>query len=236
MQGYTRRQLKQDRFAERTKAAVEWTAGHQRPVLWGVGLVLIGLAVYFAYSTWASRQSDAANAGLGAAMRTFTEPLRPAGVPASEGAGSFTSIADRAKSAGKEFKAVADQYPHANAGKIARYMEGVASMQAGDNAAAERQLKSVADSSDKNIAALAKMSLASLYGSSNRLSDATRIYKDVQDHPSDTVSKVQAQLALAEMYESTNPQQAATIYQQIQKENPDNPAGQLASSKLATVK
>ena len=183
-----------------------------------------------------SRQTEAANAALGAAMRTFTDQLRPAGLPPGEGAQSFASIADRGKAAGKEFKAVADKYSYTQPGKIARYMEGVAAAQAGDPAAAEQQLKAVADSSDKNIAALAKMALAAQYRWSNKLSDATRIYKDLQDHPTDTVSKAQAQLAMAEMYENTDSQQAANIYKQIQTENPDNPAGQFAAARLATVK
>ena len=76
----------------------------------------------------------------------------------------------------------------------------------------------------------------SLKSSSNKLSDATRIYKDLQEHPTDTVSKVQAQLAMAEMYENSDPQQAASLYKQIQQENPANLAGQMAAARLATVK
>ncbi len=236
MQGYTRRQLKEDKFAEKTKDAVQWTVGHQRSVAWALGAALVALAGYFAYSYWDTRQSEAANAALGSAMRTFNDPLRPAGTPPTEGLQSFTSLAERAQAAGKEFKAVADKYSYTKPGKIARYMEGVAAMQAGDSAGAERNLKAAADSSDKDISALAKMALASQYRVSNKFSDATRIYKDLQDHPTGTVSKAQAQLAMAEMYENSDPQQAASLYQQIQKENSDNPAGQFAAARLATVK
>ena len=236
MQGYTRRQLKEDKFAEKTKEAVQWTAGHQRVVTWAFILVVLGLGGYFGYTTLESRQSEAANAALGGAMRTLNDQLRPAGTPPVEGEQSFTSVADRAKAAGKQFKAVADQYSHTKPGKIARYMEGVAAMEAGDGASAEQQFKAVAGSSDKDVAALAKMALASYYRSSNKLSDATRIYKDLQEHPTDTVSKVQAQLAMAEMYENSDPQQAASLYKQIQQENPANLAGQMAATRLATVK
>jgi len=83
---------------------------------------------------------------------------------------------------------------------------------------------------------LSKMALAQLYRNTGRQSDAARIYKDLVDHPADTVSKVQAQLAMAEMYEVSDPQQAALIYQQIQKENADNAAGQIAASRLASIK
>jgi hypothetical protein len=62
------------------------------------------------------------------------------------------------------------------------------------------------------------------------------MYKDVEDHPTGTVSKAEAQLAMAAMYETTNPQQAATIYQQIQKDDPKSEAAQIAAGKLAAAK
>ena len=239
MQGYTRRQLKQDKFAETAKDAAEWTAGHRRAVAWAIGLALIAIAGYFGFTTWQDRQSEKANAALGAAMRTFSTPLRGPGTPAGQDKDSFTTVTERAKAAGKEFKAAADQYdqlPYPKAARIARYMEGVTSAQAGDNGQAEKTLKSVSESRDKSVAALAKMALAQLYRDTGRQSDAARIYRDVQEHPADTVSKVQAQLAIAEMYESTDPQQAQALYKQIQQENPDNAAGQIAAARLASVK
>jgi lipopolysaccharide biosynthesis regulator YciM len=139
----------------------------------------------------------------------------------------------RAQAAQKAFKNVADSYSMGKPGKVARYMEGVSAMQAGDNNLAEQELKASSDSGDKEVAAMAKMALASLYRSSNRQSDAARIYKDLADHPTETVSKAAAQLEMAEMYEATDPQQAANLYQQIAKENPQTAAAQIASSKLS---
>lgn len=241
MQGYTRRQLKQDRFAETAKDAARWTAGHQRALLWGLGLAVLAVAGYFGFTAWQDRQNEKANAALGAAMRVLNAPLRPRGTPAgeTESKDTFANANERAKAAGKEFKAAADQYdklPYPKAGRIARYMEGVAAMQAGNNSPAEQVLKSVAESRDKSIAALSKMALAQLYRNAGRQSDAARIYKELEDHPADTVSKVQAQLAIAEMYEVPDPQQAAVIYQQIQKENANTAAAQIAASRLASIK
>jgi predicted negative regulator of RcsB-dependent stress response len=115
-------------------------------------------------------------------------------------------------------------------------MEGVTAMQSGDNASAETTLKTVAASRDADVAALAKMSLATLYRATNRSSEAIKIYKDLQDHPTDTVSKVQAQLEMAAMYEGSDPQQASSIYQQIQKDDPTSTAAQIAGAKLAAPK
>jgi tetratricopeptide (TPR) repeat protein len=234
VQGYTRRQLKEDKFVETAQGAAAWTATHRQQVIYSAVTVIVVVLATVGFVSWRSRQNEAANVALGSAMRVFSANLRPAGAPATpENKNDFATLADRGKAAEKELRSVADKYPHTDAGKIARYLEGVAAMQAGDNAAAEKELKAVSDSGDKNIAALAKMALANYYRANNRLSDATRIYKDLTDHPTETVSKAAAQLAMAEMYETTDPQQAASIYQQIQKENPNSPAAQTAAAKLS---
>ncbi len=111
------------------------------------------------------------------------------------------------------------------------------SLQAGDDASGEQQLKSLADSRDQDIASLAKLALANHYRAIGHQSDAARLYKELTDHPSNTVPKVEAQLELAEMYQTTNPIEAANLYQQIQKENPPpSPAGSIAASKLKGTK
>jgi predicted negative regulator of RcsB-dependent stress response len=233
MQGYTRRQLKEDRFAETAKDAADWASGHRGSVVWTIAIVVLVAAAVGGFFVWQSRQSEEANTALNAAMRTFSQPLRPAGTPAPAGEEpGYTSAVDRAKAAAKQFEPVADKYSLTKAGKVARYMQGVATMQAGDNATAEKLLKDVSGSRDKDVAALAQMALANVYRATGRQSDAVRIYKDIEGNPTNTVSKAEAQLAMASMYESTDPQQAATIYQQIQKEAPTSTAAQIAGSRL----
>ncbi|HEV2990523.1 MAG TPA: tetratricopeptide repeat protein [Candidatus Angelobacter sp.] len=231
MQSYTRRQLKEDKFASTAKEAVHWASDHRRNVIYAVSAVLVIALAVVGYIFWNSRQTEQASILLGKAAKTFSAQIRPAGNPAIPNEQSFSTIAERAKQAEKEFKAIADQFPHTKPGKFARYMEGSAAMQAGETANAEKLLKSAADSGDKDVAPLAKVALASLYIWSNRTGDAANIYKDLSDHPSNTVSKSQAQLLLAEMYESTDPKLAATIYQQVEKENPNTAAAQIARSK-----
>jgi len=232
--GYTRRQLKEDKFAETAKGAAHWAEEHRQTMIWGGGIVLIVVLAAAGLWTWHNRQTEQANIELSVALRTFKASLRPPNspAPADDTTPSFASIADRAKAAEKQLKSVADKFPYTSPGKLARYMEGVASMQAGDNAAAEQQLKTAAAFGNKDIAALAKLSLATLYRSTNRPADAVKIYKDLADHPTNTVSKAEAQLDLAEMYETTDPAQANSIYQQLQKEDPQSPAAQIAGSKL----
>jgi predicted negative regulator of RcsB-dependent stress response len=235
--GYTRRQLKEDKFAATAQGAAQWATGHGRFVMWVVGLVILAVLATAGIITWRSRQMDQGNDALAAAIRTFNAPLRAPGTAApADNTPSFVSVSDRAKAAEKEFKTVADKYSLVPPGKIARYMRGIALLQAGDAAGAEQELKNAAGSGDKDAAALAKMALASIYRSSNRQSEAVKVYKDLTDHPTATISKATAQLELAELYEKTDPQQATAIYQQLQKDDPRSTAAQVAAQKLARPK
>jgi TolA-binding protein len=235
--GYTRRQLKEDKFAETAQGAAHWATAHRQTVIWVVGLVLVAVLVAVGVIGLRSRQSDKGNLELAAALRTFNAQVVPNGTATNpDGGQTFPSAADRAKAAEKQFGAVADKYSSVAPGRIARYMRGLALIQAGDKTGGEQELKNAANSSDKDVAALAKMALASLERASGRTSDAIAIYKDVAEHPTSTVSKDHAQLELAEIYETTDPQQAALIYQQLQKEDPRSPAAQVAKQKLSKGK
>ncbi|MBZ5524036.1 MAG: tetratricopeptide repeat protein [Acidobacteriia bacterium] len=230
MQSYTRRQLKEDKFAETAQGAMKWASGHQQGTLWTILAIVAVAALTIGLYFWHESQTEKANLALGKAIRTFEARLRAPGTPPGDDL-SFTSMAERGKQAEKEFTAVADSYSFTKAGKIARYMAATAALQSGDTASAEKQLKAVADSSS-DAAPLAKMALATLYRSTNRDGEAAKLYKDMIDHPTGTVSKAQAQFALAEMYESSDPKQAETIYKQIQSENKDTAIGQMAAGKL----
>jgi hypothetical protein len=71
-----------------------------------------------------------------------------------------------------------------------------------------------------------------LYRNTNRTTDAINTYKDLAEHPSVSVPKTTAQLELASLYDSTQQkQEAAKLYEQIAKDNPESVAGQLATSK-----
>jgi hypothetical protein len=236
--GYTRRQLKEDKFADTAQGAALWATGHRQTVILVVGVVLVAVVATASVMAWHGRQTDQANTELSAAMRTFEAPLVPAGTPPAPGDNSptFTTIADRAKAAEKQFGAIADKYSSVSPGRISRYLRGIALLQAGDKAGAEQDLKTAAGFSDKDVAGLAKMALASIYRTSNRNPEAIAIYKELADHPTATVPKSQAQLELAGVYETTDPQQAALIYQQLQKDDPRSPAAQVAAQKLAKAK
>lgn len=241
MRAETRHQLKQDTFSRVTIGAAEktahWSVEHRNTLL--VGLVAVILIVAAVAGGWyyLSAQDEKASFDLSQAVRTLEAQLRPAGAPEQPGVPSFTSAKGRSEAAKKQFQAIVDKYPHTRTADMAHYFLGVTSATAGDNAAAEVNFKAVASSGNKELASVAKLALASLYGSSNRTKDAVAIYQELINHPTASVSKATAQLQLADLYQATNqPLDAKRIYEQIKKDNPGPEAVQIATQKLTELK
>lgn len=235
MRAYQRKQLKQDSFTATAKETVSWAVEHRQKLIYGAIIVAVVLCIYLGYWYATTYRDDEASADLGAAIATYNAPIRGEGEPVVPGVENYGSAKERAGKAQQEFQAVVSRYGHTRSGKMARYFLGVTDAQLGDNAAAESNLKAAADSAPKDTASLAKFALAALYRQTNRTDQAIALYKDLIDHPTDVVSKSTAQLELASLYEQKQPAEAKKIYQELQK-NPNSPAAQIATSKLAELK
>ena len=241
MRAETRHQLKEDRFSRVTLGAAEktahWSVEHRNTLV--IAVVVVALIAAGAVGGWyyLSAQDEKASFDMSQALRTLQAQLRPAGTPAQPDIPSFTSAKERAAAAHNQFQAVVDKYPHTRTADMARYFLGVTSVSAGDNATAEKQFKDVASDGNKELASVAKLALASVYGNTNRPKDAEAIYKELTNKPTASVSKVTAELQLAELYQNNNqPLDAKRLYEQIKKDTPTTEAGQLATQKLAELK
>ena len=241
MRAETRHQLKTDRFTQATigvaEATAHWTVEHKGKLITGIAVAAVLAVAVLGSWYYLGQQDDKANLELTQAVRTLDTPIRPAGTPETPNLKSFASSEERATAAKKQLQAVIDQYPHTHTADIARYLQGTNAIVLADKATAERDLKDVASSHNRDLGALAKMALASFYGNNNRTKEAVTLYNELIDKPTNTVSKVMAQMQLASMYESSQqPAEAKKIYQQIVKENPKSEAESIAQSKLQNLK
>ena len=241
MRAETRHQLKQDAFSRVTIGAAEktahWSVEHRSTVAVAViaALVIAGAVAGGRY--YLSAQDEKASFDLSQAVRTLDTPLRPAGSPEQPDFPSFTSAKERSDKARKQFQAIVDKYPHTRTADMARYFLGVTSATAGDNTAAESNLKAVVSGGSKELASVAKLALAALYGNTNRTKDAVALYQELVNQPTVSVSKVTAQLQLAELYQTSNqPLDAKRLYEQIKKDNSGPAAVQIATQKLTELK
>ena len=241
MRAGTRHQLKQDAFSRVTIGAAEktahWSVEHRNTL--AIGAIAVAVIVAAVAGGWyyLSAQDEKASFDLSQAVRTLEAQLRPAGAPAQPDVPSFTSAKERSEAAKKQFQAIVDKYPHTRTADMARYFLGVTSATAGDSGAAENNFKAVASTGNKELASVARLALAALYGNSNRTKDAVALYQDLINHPTASVSKATSQLQLAELYHSSNqPLDAKRIYEQIKKDNPGAEAVQIATQKLTELK
>lgn len=241
MRAETRHQLKQDAFSRVTFDAAEktadWTVAHRSTLIISVVAVAIVLAAVVGGWYYLSAQDEKASLDLSQAVRTMDTQLRPEGTPAQPDVPSFTSAKERAQAAQKQFQAIVDKYPHTRTADMAHYFLGVTAANLSDNGAAERNFKQVVSAGNRELAAVAKSALASLYGQTNRTKEAIALCQELINKPTASVSKQAAQLQLAQLYQASNqPLDAKKIYEQIKKENPGGEAGQLATQKLSELK
>jgi TolA-binding protein len=106
-----------------------------------------------------------------------------------------------------------------------------------NTAEAEKDYLSVSNSSNDDLAALAKFALASVYRSNNRAKDAIGLYQQLISKPTRSVGKATAQLELAAAYKENNQTlDAKKTYMEVQKDNPSTQAAQMAMTKLQDLK
>jgi predicted negative regulator of RcsB-dependent stress response len=236
-----RHQLKQDAFSRVTIHAAEktadWSVEHRNTLVIAGVITAVVLAIAIGGWYYLSSQEEKASFDLTQAVRTLDIPLRPASQPAQPDFPTFTSAKERNETARKQFQAIVDKYPHTRSGDMAKYFVGVTDAGLGDTATAERIYKDLSSSSNHELASVAKLALAGLYGNSNRVKDAVALYQELINKPTLSVSKVMAQLQLAALYQSSNqPIDAKHLLEQIKKENPTGDVNQLVTQKLAELK
>lgn len=236
MDTQTRHALKQDRFVSATTSGLDWVGEHRSTVLrWSAALVVLIAVVIVAIVVHHNRVA-AADQLLGQAMDIYQTPLTQPGQPAEPGQKTYPTAAARAKEANPLFRQIANQYSWLRPGTMARYFAGLTELDLNQQSAAEADLQKASDAHDHNLAALAKLALANVYQQSGRSSQAVSLFQDLIQHPTTTVPKTEAQLDLAQLYETTQPQEARRLYAQIKDEDKTGQAGQIATQKLQTLR
>jgi tetratricopeptide (TPR) repeat protein len=229
----TKAALKHDQFVDTTKHGLEWASENRRSVIVTTSILLGIIIVIVAGVLLYNSRANQASVAFGAAMQAYQTPLATPGQPVPPGVKTFSSTAERAKAANALFTDVADKYSMTPDGRVSRYFAGLTFMEEGQNASAESTLKQVAGGWNRDLANLARLSLAQLYRQTGRDPQAIDLYNEITAKPSSTVPGGLAQLQLAELYESENkPDLAKKIYAQLKDKDTKGPAGQLAAQKL----
>jgi len=222
----TRQQLKHDEFKDTLVQFEEHFKQHYKEVIniSIIVVVIVGLAGGLKYYT--DRQEAGANADLGEALATFRASVgQPTPGQSDPSGATYATAQEKYKKALQQFDAILDKYkmvPRPKAVAIARYQAGVCQALLGDHAGAILSLTEASMDRDAEIAAMAKFALAGEFVNSGKVPDAAKLYQDLADHPTITVPKASALLAMADAYRESQPAQARKIYEGVEKEFASN--------------
>jgi predicted negative regulator of RcsB-dependent stress response len=228
MDRVTRHELKQDEFKESLDQLEQFMAAHLKEIVTVaiLAVIVVGSAVGMKY--YLGEQETNANLDLAAALRTYQAyvgVVAPGSLPA--GTESYPTTADRYKAALLKFSALVAKYrlyPRPKAVGIALYHAGLCEAFLGNTAAATNTLQEASREGDRNIASLAQLALADVFLKAGKTPEAEKIYQNLADHPTLTVPRASALLAMAESLKNAQPARARQLYDQIRKEYSSEPS------------
>jgi predicted negative regulator of RcsB-dependent stress response len=221
-------QLQHDRFTDAVSGAVDYARSHRENLVrWiiiaGIVLIVAGGAFSFMAYRNSVRQQDLENA--------FVVLDAPVGAPSQLGK-TFPTQDAKNKASMKALQAVIAKDGGTRQGLIAQYYLGTLKASTQDIKGAQADLENVANSSSE-CSPLAKIALAQIYSGENRTTDAQKLLRDIVDKPTDLVSKAQAEILLARMEETSNPEDAKKLLQAARVSSQD-PAVQRAAQEISS--
>ncbi|MFL6352972.1 MAG: tetratricopeptide repeat protein [Bryobacteraceae bacterium] len=207
-------QLQHDHFKDAVSEAVTYAFANPKIlvrwiVLAVIILVLVGGTLWFTAYKKSIRQE-----ALAAALHVIETPVGTA----SQAPNSYPTQDAKQQAEIKVLSDMVAKYGGTREGLIAQYYLGTVKVERKDPKGAESDLRRVADSKSE-FAPLAKVALAQLYAGENRIAEAKTLLRSIADKPSDLVSKAQADILLAQLDLTTNPQEAKRILQSLKGPN-----------------
>jgi len=231
----SRKELKQDKIKETIEHGAEAVISHGQFTLI---VVIVILAVALGYGGWrfyVDRQTVAASVDFDGAVKVYQGRIATVPDPADPSEPFYPDESARAQEAMQKFIKVADKYPNTNPGKLARYYSALCLENLDRHNQALEELKKISGSGDKELAAMAQYQMAIIYSRTGKPDDAVKVFRTLADKQSALVPRPLVLLELAGVLRSSNPKEAASIYQQIKKEFPDTAIADQADRGLDTL-
>jgi len=224
----TRHELKQDELRESVDHLEQYFVAHLKEILTVAILVVVVVSSVVGLRYYLSQQEAAANIDLASALKTFQAyvgNVSPGSMPPDTE--SYPTAADKYRAALTKFGAIVAKYrmfPRPKPVGIALYHVGICESLLGNSAAAIKTLQEASRDRDREIAALAQLALAGEFLSAGKQQEADKIYQNLADHPTLTVPRARALVALADSLKESQPARARQLYQQVQREYGSEPA------------
>jgi len=209
----TRKEMKSDKFALEVQHSVEYVTEHRQQLIrWGLpalAVVVLVAGIYF----YRNHMVDVRQEALRAAMLVQNAQVGPPS-PNSQTL-TFPNNDERNKAVIKSWTDLANKYPGTDEGYMAHFFLGTTAADMGNLAEADKQFRAVVDSASPAYASLAKLSLAQVLASENKLPEGEKLIQSVIDHPTATVSKESATFAMVDLIRSTDPERARKLLEPL---------------------
>jgi hypothetical protein len=231
----SRKELKQDKIKETIEHGAEAVISHGQ---FTFIVVVVAIVVALGYGGWRfyiDRQTVEASAAFDIGMKAYQGRIATAPDPAEPNEPFYPDETARVQDALQKFAKVADKYPSTNPGKLARYYSSLCLEDLERHNQALEELKKISGGSDKELASMAQYQMATIYSRTNKLDDAVKTFRALADRQSALVPRPLVLLELAGILRTSNPKEAASIYQQIKKDFPDTPLADQADRGLDTL-
>ena len=204
----TRKELKTDKFALEVEHTFTFFEEHQKEALrYGaiaLAVILLGAGIYF----YRGHQGVVRQQALAGAILVQEAPV---GSNNPSAALTFATAAEKNAAAIRAFSEVAARYSGSREAIIAENYLGAIAADNGKLDEAAKRFQHVAESGDRFLAPVAKLSLAQVYLSQGKVKEAQDLLRSLVANPSDFVSKEQATFALARALAKTNPEEARKL-------------------------
>jgi hypothetical protein len=234
-QHISRKELKQDKIRESLEHGAEAVISHRQFFSIVFGIIVLIVLGFVGWRSYNARQTVKASAGLDEAMKIYNARVRAANEPVEAGEVTYLDEPTKLEDAARKFNEIADKYPRVNPGMLARYYGALSLEQLGRFNQALENLRKLEDSSDKELAGLARFQMAEIHVRTGKPDDAIKIYRQLAEKPTVLVPKPLVLLQLAGQLRAKNPEEAAKIYNEIKKDYPDSAISEEAQRGLESL-
>lgn len=231
MDRFTRKELKQDRFAAEVTHTVDYLSEHRSQTIRYTVIGVVAVVLIVGFFTWRAHQSRERHQLLVAALEVRQSPVGPSqGDPNLR---TFATDQDKAKAEITAFSEVASRFSGSEEGSIAQYYLGVIAADQGNLAGAAKAFQELIENGGDQYASLAKLSLAEVYRAQGKINDGEQLIRSVIAKPTAFVSKEQATIALAHFLASKNPAEARKLLEPLRSER--TTVSRVALNELGTI-
>lgn len=180
--------------------------GHGKNILYGLGALVVLLAIIWIIYLKIGSSNAAAQTALGKAIETSQAQVTDTPPPASSTTKTFKTGKERAEAAIMEFQAVADKFG-GSVGEKAKYFAAVTRITV-DRPAAVTELEGLANSNDE-VGKMAKFALAQTRADDGKPDEAIALYQELAAMIDPIISKETINFEIAKLYEKQGRKQEA---------------------------